>query len=513
MTSYRTVIGAVFPELVLDSDNNPVYVNGKRVYQNSMKYLPIDYQDDRSISANSKIVTQPLQNGSTMADHMYRDPVTVTIKGKFSLNGRNWNNDSYNFLSNSSDRLTSIQWIFEYIKNSGTLCTLTTVATDMDSADYARYIQKNNETTLYSNMTPSKTRFLVRENMALTSINWTEKQNTLEFSFGFTEVIMIDDNEYEVVLEDADLPSLRTPQANSIGTLLFSTGELPTYIIQTLLENGYMENEFLQWVSERWENLGVLGITVTAIGIGLGIVTGITLAASAKVAAVSVGIIAKSSVLIFPVGTIIAGVAVVAAGLFFGIKAIIKNNEENEKKKLAFTAANAETDCLRLQNLIDDVETALNSCGANLKIYTLSDDDQSICMAIGGNYYYLTFTKMNEEPYWNVDIRVNSDDENGSNITNRKGGFPVVTNYNELNENVNMWFKDETKQYEVYLVNPSLSDEANRTDEEKKVLKQTLSSYTIWVSQGHIRQSTSKINSAIENAIIEHDFNIETKED
>ena len=134
-------------------------------------------------------------------------------------------------------------------------------------------------------------------------------------------------------------------------------------------------------------------------------------------------------------------------------------------------------------------------------------------MAIGGNYYYLTFTKMNEEPYWNVDIRVNSDDENGSNITNRKGGFPVVTNYNELNENVNMWFKDETKQYEVYLVNPSLSDEANRTDEEKKVLKQTLSSYTIWVSQGHIRQSTSKINSAIENAIIEHDFNIETKED
>ena len=52
-----------------------------------------------------------------------------------------------------------------------------------------------------------------------------------------------------------------------------------------------------------------------------------------------------------------------------------------------------------------------------------------------------------------------------------------------------------------------------KNDEEKKVLKQTLSSYTIWVSQGHIRQSTSKINSAIENAIIEHDFNIETKED
>lgn len=509
MTSYRTVIAAVFPDLVLDSDNNPVYVNGKRMYQNSIKYLPLDYQDDRSITANSKIVTQPLQNGMTMADHMYRDPVTVNIKGKFSLNGRNWNNDSYSFLSNVGDRLTAIQWVFEYIKNSGTLCTLTTVATEMDGADYARYIQQNNETVLYSNMTPSKTRFLVRNNMALTSINWVEKQNTLEYSFGFTEVIMIDDNEYEVSYEDPDEPSLYSPQANSIGTLLYSTGELPTYIIQSLYENGYIENDFLRWCAERGGDWAILNITLASIAVGLGLVTAAGVAIAGKVAAVSVGIIAKASVAIFPVGTIIAGVAVVGVGLFLGIKAIIDKNKADAKKKLAFTAANGEQDLLRLQNLIDDVEIALNNCGANLSIYTLSDDAQSVCLPIAGHYYYLVFNKMSQAPYWNVDIRVDSDEEDGNNISNRKSDWCCVTNFNELNENVNMWFKDETKLYEVYLVNPSLSDEANHTEAEKEEIAKMLSSYTIWVSYGHVRQYISKINDAIENTIIEHDFEID----
>lgn len=512
MIAYRTVIAATFPEVVLDSDGNQVYVNGEPKYQNKIKYLPIDYQEDRNVTANSQIVKQPLQNGDTMSDHMYRDPVTVSIKGKFALNGRNWNNDSYSFISNTGDRLTSIQWVFEYLKNSGTLCTLTTIATEIDNADYFRYEDgANKESILFSNSTPSKTRFLTRDNMALTSISWTEKQNVLEFNFNFQEVIMVDTFMYETDSEDLDLPSLTEPRAQSIGTILFNSGDLPKAIIQNLYDNGYIENDFLRWCSTALEDTGTVLIAIVAVAVGVGVI-------AATVASIAVGgtafaALTGGAAALFPVGTIIAGAALVIGAIFGGIFAIIERHKKEEKQKKAFKTIKTDgkedgTESYnRLCNLIDDVEASVNASGANIKVYNFnSDDEQSICLPIGGNYYYINLTKVNDYPYWKADIKINSNTEDGTPITNRRTQWAPVTNFNELNENINMWFKDENKQYEVYLVNPSLADEVNKTDEEKKVLWQKLSSYSIWVSQGHIKQHIEKINSAIEEAILEHDY-------
>lgn len=512
MIAYRTVIAAEFPEVVLDSDNNQVYVNGEPKYQNKIKYLPIDYQDDRSVTANSQIIKQPLQNGDTMSDHMYRDPVTVSIKGKFALNGRNWNNDSYSFITNTGDRLTSIQWVFEYLKNSGTLCTLTTIATEIDNSDYFRYNDDlSGESKLFSNATPSKTRFLTRDNMALTSINWTEKQNVLEFSFNFQEVIMVDTYMYEVDAEDLDLPSLNEPRAQSIGTLLFNTGELPKAIIQNLYDNGYIENDFLRWCSTALKDYTTVTIAAIAVAVGVGVIA--ATATSIAAGGVALTALGGGAAALFPVGTIVVGAAIVITAIVAAIFSIFNRHKEEEKRKKAFKTIKSDgkedgTESYnRLSNLIDDVEASVNQSGANIKVYNFtSDDEQSICLPIGGNYYYIDLTKVNDYPYWKADIKINSNDEDGTPITNRKCQWAPVTNFNELNENVNMWFKDETKQYEVYLINPSLSDDQNKSEIDKKVLWQKLSSYSIWVSQGHVKQHIEKINKAIEDAIIEHDY-------
>ena len=344
--------------------------------------------------------------------------------------------------------------------------------------------------------------------MALTSISWTEKQNVLDFSFSFTEVIMIDEEEYYVDAEDLDLPSLRTPKANSIGTTLFNTGELPSAVIQTLYDNGYVENGFLRWLAETSEDYGILNITAAGIAIGLGIITIATASIAAKLVAAG-GLIAKASAVVFPVGTVIAGVAVVACGLYLGIKAIIDKHKRDEKRKIAFTEVRAQEDSLRLQNLLDDIEKSLNNCGANVSVYTLADDDQSICLPIGGNYYYISFNSMPDYPYWKADIRINSDAEDGDKLDTVRSQWPLVTDFTELNENVNLWFKDIDKDYEVYLVNPSLSDAVNRTSEEKNEIAKRLSTYTIWVSRGHIRPYIEIIEDAIDKAIVEHDFEID----
>ena len=441
---------------------------------------------------------------------MYREPVTLSIKGKFALNGRNWNNDSYDFISNANDRLTSIQRVFEYIKNAGLLCTITTVATEMDGPDKI-YYETNTEgaDVIKGNINPSNTRFLTRSNMVLTGINWTEKQNVLDFTFNFTEVIMIDTEEYEVDFTDPDSPSLAYPRAQSVGSVLLESGQLPEAIIRALYDDGYIENDFLRWCSDYIHDKGIIIQTLVAVGIAVGVIIGsVALASAIGLAALG------STALVFPVGTVIAAAAAGIIATVAGISAIIHRHEKEEKQKKAFKLAKdadeahaGDEDYNRLCNLIDDVEASVNRASGNITIYNFSsDEEQTICLSIGGQYYYITITKTSDYPYMKADIRVNAEGNNGDPISNRRTEWAPCTNIMELNENVNMWFKDENKQYEVYLVNPALDDAINKTDEEKKIVWQMLTQYTIWVSKGHIKEQIQAIEQAIDDSILEHDF-------
>lgn len=495
MTSYRTVIAFKFPEAKINEFGTTQYVE-------TIKYLPIDYLDSRSVNASSQIVTQPLQSGDTMADHMYRLPTTVDLSGKFSLNGRNWNNDSYMDLYNTNDRLTSIEWVFEYIKNNGSLCTITTVATEVDSADQFTYDEQGN---LRGNINPSNTRFITRENMALTSISWKELQNTLEFSFKFNEVIMIDTEIYEIDPDDLDLPaSIEQPAAKSLGTLLFEAGDLPKAITDTLYKNGYIKNDWLRAVAE----LGVATGIVTQVLIVCAVAAGVAAVAILATVKIGTAIITATSAVV-PVGTIIAAAVVVTTAIIVGIVAIFNHNKKKQKEAVAFKLINGspEQDLNRYQNFMDAVESAVNKAGSQITVYSFtSDDEQELCVPIGGNYYYITITKISESPYFKADIRVNGFNEDGDQIKNMRRNWAPVCNFMDLNENVNMWFKDESKEYQVYLVNPNLNDEINNDDGSKTVLRKKLSSYSIWICKGSIKEQINKIQKAINDTISAHNF-------
>ena len=66
---YRTVIGAK--------------LNGR------LCYFDLDTCTEKSLSSTATVPQYPVEDGVTVADHMYRNARTLTLSGSFSLAGRN----------------------------------------------------------------------------------------------------------------------------------------------------------------------------------------------------------------------------------------------------------------------------------------------------------------------------------------------------------------------------------------------------------------------------------------
>ena len=121
----------------------------------------LDTVKDTNISASSTVTEHPTLNGTPMADHMYKNPIDLTLNGTFSLNGK-----KAILIDKAGKSLARVEKLFEDIKDLGVLCTISKIKIT-DSAQ-----------------TPQ---FTVRRNMVLQSINWVEKINSLAFSFNFRE--------------------------------------------------------------------------------------------------------------------------------------------------------------------------------------------------------------------------------------------------------------------------------------------------------------------------------------
>lgn len=494
MGAFRTVIGC----------NLDQYETGSF---EPTRYLVLDTQEERTVKASAVIAKQPLQNGDTMSDHMYREPTEFTITGAFSLNGKNWDDDSYDFMR-KGDRVTNVQEVFEYIKDNGILCRLTTV----DEDDFSMLSSASRSSS------GVRTRFKTRDNMALISIQWTEKQNSVHFSFTFHQVIMVEKQEYEELKEDErsdlGLPYVTSPTGASLGTVLAETGALKRTILRTLYDNGYINDDWFILACEgAMEIVKDVSIATAIISVGLAVAVITAIPAAIAVAgAVATGgsvlaALAGSVSAIFPVGTIVVAVAAVIAGLAVGISNFIEWIKKKKKQTIAFKLVNGkpDQDLYRLVNLFQDVELRVNKVKTGLTIYSISKNvRQTVTLNIAGDYYLIEFDKNNAEEgeSWGAKIT----DLNGDAINTVARPWPAVSSFLDLDRNHNLWFKDKSLQYEVYLVNPSLSSTVNDTPEKIAAAKTHLEGYSIWVSKGNVQKQIEAVEKAIENAIEEEGF-------
>ncbi len=458
------------------------------------KYLLFDIVNDKKVTSSSTTCSYPLQDGDTMTDHMFRNPDTLNLSGSFSLNGKNWNSDSYGFEGNG-DRLTRIQNVFEKIKSQGYLCDVLTLESDSEN-----------------NINTENARFKSRKNMALISCSWVEKQNSMSFAFEFKEVIMVETQTIQPLNEseriDNGLPSIEEPIGSSLGTVLAKTGQLKEIVIKSLNENGYIDNDFVAHIKMYFNDFALPG-GVTAFVAALLIkivlkVNAITTTLLATAASTTGATIAASSV-VAPVGTIVAITIIGAVILIAGISKYIAAIKQRERQKIAFKLVNGSTnpDLNRLTNFLDDIEVEVNKVNSNLSIYTINQDQpHKVNLNIGGNYYIIKFERNNiNNNEWNATVET----LDGQEIQMQNKWSPI-SNMVDFDRNQNMWFKDLSKQYEVYLCNASFNDEYNNTQEKIDTVKNKLSSYSIWVSKGRIQDNIKKITDAINKAIISEGF-------
>ena len=492
--------------LVLECDINK---DGKT------ELIEFDNCKTKKSSSSSRLPEHPLQNGSILVDHSYREPVKMTVSGVYSLNGyytmQNGIHDPYKTLSNKMaeqstqfnfnndelygvNRLGYIQNVIEYIKNNGLLCSLTTMADGDGSIMFKR-----------------------RENMAIENIDWDEQYNSMNFNIQFKEIMQVAIPQYETISYSDLYPDVYMPEAQSL-TQVLSNGDnsiIARAVMRKLLDEGYIDKDNQNYIATRgkdyWEEFSLEFAAFSAVGFAIIAICGIVAATSAAVAAGAAAVIGATAA-IFPVGTIIAvAAAAIGACVWAGIT-ISKNRKKRNDLKGVYnlikdtnaemSELNINTDNVNKVNALLEKTTEIlaTKLANNVTVYSLSsgtenNKDRTICLTIGDSIYYFQAFQNNNE--WQFTLQQKTDTET-TQVS--RANFSITDLWSATQPNA--LFVDYKNSIEVYVINPSLTEIVNPSQEKQDAAKKYLCSYYLVISKGKLESTMKELNNAILDATV-----------
>lgn len=440
----------------------------------TMQYAELDLQDgDVDVKSTVELTSHPTAMGYDIADHIYRKPISLSMKGKYAENGLkaiNWT---------GSDRLTEIQREFEDLQRKGTKFNIAM----MKSGAY-------NDA--------SKTRYIARSNMVLTSISWTEQQDTLSFSFDFTEAISSNAVIAEPVqdVRDPNVPAITDLKASSIVGEVVNSDDVIKLTIKTLADMDLVDTTTLKYCALA---IGAQAISTLAVG-------SIVL---------SVLVVAATSASIPVVGWVVAGVCAVAAAVISAIcwwkaaeheaqiakyKAIgmyfkITDNDTTEHKNAVVKA---------LGEFLAKVKATVDSTLSDVAVYQIPKESRQECsLTVNGNYYIQKIEACNTEatsdstPY-----RIESLYLGETTVAS----MPRITGHKSFDEcdDAAAFFKDiDDQKYRVYIINRAAkaNDENGASASEKEEAANDMMNYDLVVSPYPLTDLTEKIANVIKGAI------------
>ena len=192
---------------------------------------------DSQITKNITITTHPIVSGEEIADHYYKEPITMTINGVISLNGSKSEVLEGSTVRGNPRMLRRFEEVFERVQNDGHLCDIVKIQRG-ESGSY---------------------RFSKRENMVLTAISWTEGINTLGFNMTFRQALIVDqtifeddnridtgktDRDNNNTLPDESLPNVNVPDKTSFAREIVDWDVIEAQIVASLHMSGAIPNEF-----------------------------------------------------------------------------------------------------------------------------------------------------------------------------------------------------------------------------------------------------------------------------
>lgn len=411
----------------------------------------LDTVKESSIQADSQVTSHPVAEGDIVADHMYKEPITLTLNGQISLSG----NKGLGLLG-ENESLQNVQDIFEKIKDNGILCDIVKV----------QLVDKDDGTQI--------PQFKVRQSMVLRNITWTEKINTLSFSFSFVQVLIADINVEDIDPTDENLPEITTPNTLNFTDTLIDWNQINQVI-------DYCLNSFNLATAEFWNFLQSLTSTQIVAIIG-GVVGAVVVAKVATLIGATAGPIGAA------IGFGIGAIAILGAGIYNFFK---KLNDRVKYRIEAFQyyedTKKMDAEVARYGEFKAGVYGYMESLNSSLKAYKVSSNESQECLiSIDDTYYDFLFTKNNTNQHYTLSlVDLYNDDKEVKNISDISGS---PTNINECTD-ANAVYITPNKNVRIYLI---------RTGEDVT----DLTNYYIFTSTFDMKEYTTKLEDLIKNMAI-----------
>lgn len=413
----------------------------------------LDTVNATNIEATSELTTHPVINGDVLADHMYREPVTLTVSGVVSNCKRQGV-----VVDSDSIRLADLQKLLLGIKDNGYLC----------------------EIVKFSVSNSDDIRFSTWSQMALKSITFTEGINTLGYSLTFSQVLMASIDEPTPDITDDLLPNITEPKLSSFTDALIDWSQITEMLFKLLWDYELMTKEFVSYI----QSLTKTQLIAVAVGVGIGLATAGTIAGLVAAGMISgpVGWVALAVVASIAIAAVlVTGIAKIIDSLVKKAKYRVevfkyyKKEKKTQKEVQRFMALNAE------------IRQHIEALNDYIKVYKISsEDDQECTLQINDRYYIFEFTTNNTSHARKCSVIENGPMDtvtiaNLQNIKSAPKSFDQCRRDNAL-------FITQGKTSYVYVVNP--------TEDFK------LSNCMIVVSDINPETYTEKLTKILQNALL-----------
>lgn len=435
-----------------------------------------DYVSDNSTSLSSELTTHPMVNGDMVADHMFKQPLSVTYSGKFSLYGNK--RTEYG----KEDRLEQIQNIFERIKNEAIICELSTEAIDGQSPN----------------------RFKKRNNMVLTSITWKEQQSLVDFDFTFTEVLFVDTSDFDYNKNNNDkyLPSLTSPVQLNFTDVLVDFSEIDKYLIQELTRVNIITEGFLHFVITAIEKDNFTTDELTKQGYGalkaLNLSSEISGNVREKVIPGAIGLFVG-----FNFGPFLGVVAGTLSKRIFK-KTTSKKQQVYKAFKLYKDDKKNRAEVDRFASFIGSIHNALSKLNDYIKIYAFpSNQEQVSSIYIDNTYYSFKVTKntIHNFSYYGLNVTALTDYGEKTICANTNINQTAKISFYNCDD-TNYIFRTENSGQYVYVVSLDATQlSSNISKEEYDEITSKLFNYAILVSDINPKEYTEILTKIIQEAL------------
>lgn len=362
----------------------------------------ISSADPISSSSSSTITTNPLVTGDYIADHMFVQPKSLTVRGTLSIND--------GVSGNFSSRISEFQKLVEKIKNEAIKCDIATIRS-------------------------SSSRFVPYGSMVLNSITFTEDTNNLDFTLGFQQILMTDVTVKPYDKSDPWLPTVDPAQSLSFTQEYFDWAAATKYVIQYCIESNIVDQNIVNEAYEKVKQDEAIAGLGTLVGVG-GIV----------------GMLAASG----PVGWTIGLGALVVGGITFAVSALAaesakseasaayENLSETNKALFEYTddmEKNEQTE-KDFIGFVSNVAKRLLQLNNQILVYQVDlIDDTEVYASINNDYYIFNFRRSSNG--WLMDLY----DVNGNLLKGNTVVRDGLLDFSQVNSSTSFYKKGNVRFY------------------------------------------------------------------